>query len=45
MYEVYNEYGNIVKKGVGHEVDISNLTKGTYYFNYDNKTDEFIKKK
>ncbi len=45
MYEVYNEFGNVVKKGVGSEVDISNLDKGVYYFNYDNKTDQFVKKK
>jgi hypothetical protein len=45
MYEIYNEYGNVVKKGYGSEVEISNLEKGTYYFNYDNKTDQFVKKK
>ena len=44
MYEIYNEFGNVVKKGVGSEVDISNLEKGVYYFNYDNKTDQFKRK-
>lgn len=42
-YEIYDAYGNIVKKGVGSEVDCTNLKKGSYYINYDNKTDKFIK--
>lgn len=45
MYEIYNEFGNVVKKGFGSEVDVSNLPKGIYYFNYDNKTDQFVKKR
>lgn len=42
-YEIYDAYGNIVKKGVGSEVDCSNLKKGAYYVNYDNKNEKFIK--
>ncbi len=42
-YEIYDVYGNIVKKGVGSEVDCSNLKKGAYYINYDNKNEKFIK--
>ncbi len=42
-YEIYDAYGNIVKKGVGSEVDCSNLKKGAYYINYDNKNEKFIK--
>lgn len=42
-YEIYDAYGNIVKKGVGAEVDCSNLKKGVYYINFDNKNEKFIK--
>jgi hypothetical protein len=44
LYEVYDQYGNVVKKGFGKDLDCENLTKGVYYLNYDNKTAEFIKK-
>lgn len=43
-YEVYDAYGNIVKKGYGDKVDLSSLEKGAYYLNYDNKNEKFIKK-
>ncbi len=43
-YEVYDAYGNIVKKGFGEKVDLNNLEKGAYYLNYDNKNEKFIKK-
>jgi hypothetical protein len=44
MYEIYDQYGNIVKKGYGGKVDLSNLPKGDYYVNYDNKMGEFSKR-
>ena len=44
MYEIYDQYGNLVKKGVAKEVDISSLPKGPYYLNFDNKTENFIRK-
>ena len=44
MFEIYDSYGNIVKKGFANVVDCSNLKKGIYYINFDNKTDKFIKK-
>ena len=44
MYEIYDQYGNIVKKGSGTKVDVSNLPKGPYFLNYDNKMGEFVKK-
>ena len=44
MYEIYDQYGNIVKKGYGKTVDAANLLKGVYYLSYDNKMGEFIKK-
>lgn len=43
-FEVYDSFGNIVKKGVDAKVDISALKKGTYYINYDNKVDSFVKR-
>jgi len=44
MYEIYDQYGNVVKRGFGSSIDASNLTKGGYFLNYDNKMGEFIKK-
>lgn len=44
MYEIYDQYGNIVKRGFASTVDAANLPKGAYYLNYDNKMGEFIKK-
>lgn len=43
MYEIFNMYGNLVKKGYGKKVDLTSLEKGDYFVNYDNKT-EMIKK-
>lgn len=44
MYEIYDQYGNVVKRGYGSTVDASNLAKGGYFLNFDNKMGEFIKK-
>ncbi|MBN4062168.1 MAG: hypothetical protein COA57_07345 [Flavobacteriales bacterium] len=44
MFEIYDSYGNIVKKGFASNIDCKNLKKGIYYLNYDNKTDKFVKK-
>lgn len=44
MYEVYDQYGGIVFKGVGASINISSLPKGKYYLNYDNSQAEFQKK-
>lgn len=43
-YEIYDRYGNLVKKGFGKNVDISNLDKSLHYINFDNQTSEFSKK-
>ncbi len=45
MYEIFDKFGNMVKKGFGSKVDVANLAADVYYLNYDNKTTEFIKKK
>lgn len=42
-YEIYDAYGNIVKKGVGSKVACSNLLRGVYYINFDNVNEKFIK--
>lgn len=44
MYEIYDQYGNIVKKGYASKVDASDLAKGAYYLNFDSKMEEFLKK-
>ena len=44
LFEVYDQYGNIVKKGYGAKLDATTLKKGTYYLSYDNKTETFTKK-
>ena len=43
-YEIYDAYGNIVKKGVDSKVNCENLLKGIYYISFDNTVDKFIKK-
>ncbi|MBL0328621.1 MAG: hypothetical protein IPP64_04220 [Bacteroidetes bacterium] len=45
MYEVFDEYGNVIKRGYGNRLDISNLSKGSYYLCYDNIMTDFVKKK
>lgn len=44
LFEIYDSFGNIVKKGFGREIDATNLKSGVYYLNYDNKTGQFQKK-
>ena len=44
LYEVYDAYGNIVKRGFGGNLDISNLPKGNYYLCFDNVMADFRKK-
>ncbi|MCI5057741.1 MAG: hypothetical protein MRY83_16620 [Flavobacteriales bacterium] len=39
-YEVYNKFGELVKKGFGDKVSVSNLTKETFYMNYGNTQSE-----
>lgn len=44
LYEVYDYYGAVVKKGYGTRVDIASLQKGGYYVCYDNTIGELKKK-
>jgi hypothetical protein len=43
-YEVYDEFGQIRKRGFGSSLSLSNLPNGTYYLSYDNYV-ETIKKR
>ena len=38
-YEMYNEYGQIIKRGYGIVIETDGLSKGTYYLNYDATTE------
>ncbi|MBC7862624.1 MAG: hypothetical protein IAF38_06585 [Bacteroidia bacterium] len=42
-FEVYDSYGNIVKKGFSNSVDCSTLPRGKYFLNFDNATTQFEK--
>lgn len=40
-YELYNEYGQIVRRGFGSGVDLGTFPKGVYYISFDSLTKEF----
>lgn len=35
-FEIYDEYGRVLKKGFGKRVDLSTIEDGSYYINFDN---------
>lgn len=41
MYEIIDENGNIVLQGISKYIDVSELKKGKYFINFDNKTETF----
>lgn len=43
-YEILNLQGQVLKKGKGKEVDVSNLSKGVYKISFGNRTEQFLKK-
>lgn len=43
-YELYNLYGQIIKRGFGTTADMSKLPKGTYYISFDSITTKFEKR-
>lgn len=45
LYEIFDTYGNMVKKGYGQLINCDNLEKGLYYINYDNTTGDVWNKK
>lgn len=44
MYEIVDEAGNQIASGIEKYIDTSELPKGKYFINYDNKTETFTKK-
>jgi hypothetical protein len=42
-YELYDAYGQIVRKGYGIQINLEKLPKGDYYICYDNEVAEFRK--
>ncbi len=44
-YEIYSEYGSLVKAGRGQKVDATKFFKGKYYVSFDNKGGQIIEKK
>lgn len=43
MYELYDEAGNLLKKGTAKSIDMKGLKRGHYFVNYDNETSEIDK--
>jgi len=43
-YELYNVYGQIVKRGFGAQADLTSLPKNDYYISFDNSTEKFYRK-
>ncbi len=43
-FEIYDSFGYLIKKGKAKSVDLSDLEKGVYYLNIDNRTEKFLKK-
>jgi hypothetical protein len=44
MYEIFDLNGNFMLGGVGKEIDVTEIEKGKYWLNYDNKSVNFSKK-
>lgn len=43
-YELHDEFGEIIIRGFGATVEVSELLKGSYWLSYDNLTESFVKK-
>jgi len=43
-YELYDQYGNIVKRGTADKINFEKMKKGNYWLSYDNKTETILKK-
>lgn len=44
FFEIFDERGGFIRDGYGLEEDVSDLSKGKYWVNYDNKTEMFNKR-
>jgi len=45
QFEIFDKYGNLVRKGFDKRVNVLDLEKGEYYLNYDNSFGETFSKK
>jgi hypothetical protein len=43
-FEIFDLKGNFITEGSGKEIDVTDLEKGKYWLNYDNKSVNFVKK-
>ena len=43
-FQVFDKYGNLIKKGYSNRINIDNIPKDTYYMNYGNTFTKFNKK-
>jgi len=43
-WEVMDSFGNMIRKGNGHTIDMHDLKEGVYYLNFDNRTEKVLKK-
>ncbi|MBT6439841.1 MAG: hypothetical protein HOK72_09040 [Flavobacteriales bacterium] len=43
-FEVFDKFGNLVKKGYDNRINIANIPKDTYYMNFGNTRTKFKKK-
>ncbi|HET6992526.1 MAG TPA: hypothetical protein VFJ43_14430, partial [Bacteroidia bacterium] len=44
LYEMYDSYGNVVLKGFGSKIDLSDFAKGVYYLCFDNQVKDITRK-
>ncbi len=44
-FEIFDEYGNLVRRGFGKTVDVASLERGSYYLNYDRSFGETFRKR
>lgn len=45
LYELYDDRGNMVKRGFGNQIDCSDLKPGIYFLNFDNKNEKVVLEK
>jgi hypothetical protein len=45
QYEIFDKYGNLIRKGFDKQVSVIDLEKGDYFLNYDNSFGETFSKR
>ncbi len=43
-WEIFDETGELIMNGFGNDINVSKLSEGNYWINYDNKTEIFRKR-